>query len=286
MNRYHYIDDQGNISDVLPLEALRKIDLPPTTKVLPEGGKQWISLAEVSQGGPVVFPAPPLPPPTAATPPPPANQSPVAAPPPPTPSSPSPGNASKFYPTFFLGVFLGVFGAHRFYVRKIGTGVLQLVTFGGLGIWWLVDMIMILVGKFKDKSGAVIPNIAPKLSWSVFAVVVIIGLASRGGDSGSSTSSSSGGSSSSTSSGWGSSLERKLVGIYECASPMWVIQLKSGGGYAMEALDTGNRYSGTWAASGDSGILKPDVGASLTFTIYSDGALKIDKYGYTFVRTR
>lgn len=108
-----------------------------------------------------------------------------AAPPPLTPSSPSPANASKFYPTFFLGVFLGVFGAHRFYVRKIGTGVLQLVTFGGLGIWWLVDMIMILIGKFKDKSGAVIPNVNPKLSWSIFAVVVIIGLASRGTESGS-----------------------------------------------------------------------------------------------------
>ena len=59
------------------------------------------------------------------------------------PVAPPTGNASKFYPTFFLGVFLGVFGVHRFYLRKIGTGILQLVTFGGLGIWWLVDMIMI-----------------------------------------------------------------------------------------------------------------------------------------------
>jgi len=76
-----------------------------------------------------------------------------------------------------LGTFFGVFGAHRFYVRKIGTGLLQLATFGGLGIWWLVDMIMILLGKFKDKKGIAIPNIAPKLSWSVFAVAIIIGLA-------------------------------------------------------------------------------------------------------------
>jgi TM2 domain-containing membrane protein YozV len=47
--------------------------------------------------------------------------------------------------------FLGIFGAHRFYVGKIGTGILMLFTLGGLWIWWLVDFIMILAGAFKDK---------------------------------------------------------------------------------------------------------------------------------------
>jgi len=42
---------------------------------------------------------------------------------------------------------------HRFYVGKIGTGVLMILTFGGLGIWVLIDFIMILVGKFTDKEG-------------------------------------------------------------------------------------------------------------------------------------
>ena len=46
-----------------------------------------------------------------------------------------------------------MFGAHRFYVGKIGTGVLQLVTLGGLGIWMLVDLIMVITGEFKDKEG-------------------------------------------------------------------------------------------------------------------------------------
>lgn len=183
MNRYHYLDAYGNTSEALPLEALREMNLAPTTKVLPEGNEQWILLGEVLRGGPVVIPAPPLPPPPLATPPPPTNPPPVSASPSSLSRSQPPSNASKFYPTFFLGVFLGVFGAHRFYVRKIGTGVLQLVTFGGCGIWWLVDMTMILIGKFKDKSGTPIPNIAPKLSWSVFAVVVIIGLVSGGGGS-------------------------------------------------------------------------------------------------------
>jgi TM2 domain-containing membrane protein YozV len=59
----------------------------------------------------------------------------------------------RILPAFLLCFFLGVFGAHRFYAGKIGTGLLQLVTFGGLGIWWLIDLIMILVGSFRDGDG-------------------------------------------------------------------------------------------------------------------------------------
>jgi TM2 domain-containing membrane protein YozV len=51
--------------------------------------------------------------------------------------------------------FFGIFGAHRFYVGKVGTGVVQLLTLGCLGIWTLVDFIMIIVGAFKDsRAGA------------------------------------------------------------------------------------------------------------------------------------
>lgn len=49
--------------------------------------------------------------------------------------------------------FFGCFGVHRFYVGKIGTGILMIITLGGLGIWWIIDFIMIIVGAFRDKAG-------------------------------------------------------------------------------------------------------------------------------------
>ncbi|MEE9574485.1 MAG: TM2 domain-containing protein, partial [Gammaproteobacteria bacterium] len=54
---------------------------------------------------------------------------------------------------FLLCFFLGIFGAHRFYVGKIGTGIAQILTLGGLGIWALYDFIMIIIGKFTDAEG-------------------------------------------------------------------------------------------------------------------------------------
>lgn len=66
-------------------------------------------------------------------------------------------NSEKgFVPTLLLCFFLGTFGAHRFYVGKIGTGILQLLTLGGLGIWTLIDFIVIATGSFKDKQGQAI----------------------------------------------------------------------------------------------------------------------------------
>lgn len=52
-----------------------------------------------------------------------------------------------------LCFFLGGLGVHRFYVGKIGTGIIWILTAGCVGIGWLVDFIMIIVGAFKDKNG-------------------------------------------------------------------------------------------------------------------------------------
>src|SRR5210317_1954326 len=52
-----------------------------------------------------------------------------------------------------LCLFVGFLGIHRFYVGKSGTGFLQIITIGGFGIWVLIDLIMIVTGKFTNKEG-------------------------------------------------------------------------------------------------------------------------------------
>ena len=60
--------------------------------------------------------------------------------------------------TLLLCLFLGGIGAHRFYVGKIGSGVAQLLTCGECGIWCIVDLIMIITGKFTDSEGKTIES--------------------------------------------------------------------------------------------------------------------------------
>lgn len=52
-----------------------------------------------------------------------------------------------------LCIFLGILGIHRFYVGKVGTGILYLFTYGLFGIGWIVDIILIVTGSFKDHFG-------------------------------------------------------------------------------------------------------------------------------------
>jgi len=59
----------------------------------------------------------------------------------------------RVVPALLLCFFLGVFGAHRFYVGKKGTALLQILTLGGFGIWVLVDFILIATGHFRDREG-------------------------------------------------------------------------------------------------------------------------------------
>ncbi len=73
---------------------------------------------------------------------------------PPTPMVLPEGTSDKeWLPTLLICFFLGTFGVHRFYVGKTGSGVAQLLTLGGCGLWALYDFIMIAIGKFTDAEG-------------------------------------------------------------------------------------------------------------------------------------
>jgi len=59
----------------------------------------------------------------------------------------------KILPAFILCWFFGFLGVHRFYTGKVGTGIAMIFTFGGLGIWVLIDLINIVMGNFTDAEG-------------------------------------------------------------------------------------------------------------------------------------
>lgn len=91
-----------------------------------------------------------------------------------------------------LGIFLGFLGIHRFYVGKVGTGVIWLLTLGVFGVGWFVDVVWLLGNVFEDWDGAPIVsekgqkkmreqgrgaerNAAPEVfCWVFIAVMVLV----------------------------------------------------------------------------------------------------------------
>ncbi len=62
-----------------------------------------------------------------------------------------------------LSVFLGVFGAHRFYVGKVNSGILMACTLGGFGVWYLYDCILVGAGQFRDSDGRLVRRWDPEV---------------------------------------------------------------------------------------------------------------------------
>jgi hypothetical protein len=71
----------------------------------------------------------------------------------PQPAPAAADDSKDWLTALLLSIFLGQLGVDRFYLGHIGLGILKLLTAGGCGIWWLVDVILIATNGLKDGKG-------------------------------------------------------------------------------------------------------------------------------------
>ena len=89
------------------------------------------------------------------------------------PSRPEAGTRN-FTTVWLLSLILGTLGVDRFYLGKTGTGILKLLTFGGAGIWYLIDLIILLTGGTRDKTGLALADepASKQKQWIISGAVI------------------------------------------------------------------------------------------------------------------
>ena len=133
-----------------------------------------VSAGQPEQQIPPAFPAPrPFPPTSASS----------------VSTSVLPSSDKSFLVIWLFALFLGFFAVDRFYLGKVGTGILKLVTFGGFGIWVLVDLILVLAGAQRDKQGRTLAGYDQhkKVAWIITTALVALSIVVSSASAGHST---------------------------------------------------------------------------------------------------